>query len=48
MMFADANRAHLRGKLQDDEFARIQLPMEAGGGVAHQRRWLYGMRPAAK
>jgi hypothetical protein len=47
-MFVDVRKAHLNGKLQDDEFAYIQLPVEAGGGVVRLRRWLYGMRPAAK
>ena len=48
LMFVDVRKAHLNGKLQDDEFAYIQLPVEAGGGVVRLRRWLYGMRPAAK
>ena len=29
------------------EYAYVQLPLEAGGGVARLRRWLYGMRQAA-
>ena len=48
LMFLDVKKAHLNGKLQDDEFAYVYLPGEAGGGVARLRRWLYGMRPAAK
>jgi hypothetical protein len=48
LMFIDVKKAHLNGKLKDDEFAYVQLPPEAGGGVARLRRWLYGMRPAAQ
>ena len=48
LMFIDVKKAHLNGKLRDDEFAYIRLPPEAGGGVARLRRWLYGMRPAAQ
>jgi hypothetical protein len=48
LMFVDVRKAHLNGKLRDDEFAYIQLPSEAGGGVGRLKRWLYGMRPAAK
>ena len=48
MMFVDVKKAHLNGKLKDDEFAYVQLPEEAGGGVGRLRRWLYGMRPAAQ
>jgi len=33
--------------LDEDEWAYIELPEEAGGGVGRLRRWLYGMRPAA-
>ena len=48
LMFMDVKKAHLNGRLQDNEFAYVYLPEEAGGGVARLRRWLYGMRPAAK
>ena len=47
LMFIDIKKAHLNGKLSDDEYAYVQLPEEAGGGVGRLRRWLYGMRPAA-
>ena len=47
LMFVDVKKAHLNGKLKDDEYAYIQLPEEAGSGVARLKRWLYGMRPAA-
>ena len=47
MMFIDIKKAHLNGKLAEDEYAYVQLPIEAGGGVGRLRRWLYGMRPAA-
>ena len=40
MMFVDVKKAHLNGKLKDDEFAHVQLPEEAGGGVGRLRRWL--------
>ena len=33
LMFVDVRKAHLNGKLQDDELACIQLPVESGGGV---------------
>ena len=48
LMFSDVKKAHLNGKLNDDEFAYVQLPEEAGGGIGRLRRWLYGMRPAAQ
>ena len=48
LMFVDVKKAHLNGKLAADEFAFVQLPAEAGGGVGRLRRWLYGMRPAAQ
>ena len=38
----------MNGKVLDDKWAFVTLPPEAGGGVARLRRWLYGMRPAAK
>ena len=38
MMFVDVKKAHLNGKLKDDEFAYVQLPEEAGGGVGRLRR----------
>ncbi len=47
-MFLDVKKAHLTGKLREDEWAFVVLPTEAGGGVAPLRRWLYWMRPAAK
>ena len=47
LMFIDIKKAHLNGKLREDEFAFVWLPAEAGGGVGRLRRWLYGMRPAA-
>ena len=47
LMFIDIKKAHLNGKLVEDEYAYVQLPLEAGGGVARLRRWLYGMRQAA-
>ena len=47
LMFLDVKKAHLNGKLRDDEYEYVELPVEAGGGVGRLRRWLYGMRPAA-
>ena len=47
LMFVDIKKAHLNGKLTEDEYAYVQLPPEAGGGVGRLRRWFYGMRPAA-
>ena len=47
LMFIDIKEAHLNGKLAEDEYAYVQLPQEAGGGVARLRRWLHGMRQAA-
>ena len=47
VMFIDVKKAHLNGRVKESEFAYVQLPDEAGGGVARLRRWLYGMRPAA-
>ena len=47
LLFIDIKKAHLNGKLAEDEYAYVMLPSEAGGGVGRLRRWLYGMRPAA-
>ena len=47
LMFVDDKKAHLNGIVNEDEFAYVVLPQEAGGGVARLKRWLYGMRPAA-
>ena len=44
LLFLDVSN----GKVNDDEWAFVELPREARGGVARLRRWLYGMRPAAK
>ena len=48
LLFIDVKKAHLNGKVLEDEWAYVVLPAEAGGGVARLRRWLYGMRPAAR
>ena len=48
VLFMDVKKAHLNGKLGEDGWAFVVLPSEAGSGLARLRRWLYGMRPAAK
>ena len=47
VMFIDIKKAHLNGKVAEDEYAYVQLPHEAGCGVGRLKRWLYGMRSAA-
>lgn len=47
LMYIDVKKAHLNGVVEDETFAYILRPAEAGGGVGRLRRWLYGMRPAA-
>ena len=47
LMFVDVKKAHLNGKVKEDEFEYIRLPEEAGGGVGRLKRWIYGMRQAA-
>lgn len=41
LMFADVQKAHLNGKVGEDEFAYVQLPAEVGRGVGRLKRWLY-------
>ena len=45
-MLIDVKGAHLTGDVPEKVF--VLLPSESGGGVARLKRWLYGMRPAAK
>ena len=47
-MFLEMKKAHLNGKLKEDEWAYVVLPPEAGSGVARLKKWLDGIRPAAK
>ena len=47
-MLTDVKKAHLNGEVPEDEKVFVLLPSEAGGGVARLKRWLYGVRPAAK
>ncbi len=47
-MFLDVKKAHIDGKVREEEWFFVQLPSEASGGVARLQRWLCGMRPAAK
>ena len=44
-MFIDVKKAHLNGKVPDDEFAFVKLP---DGKIWRLKRWLYGMRSAAQ
>ena len=44
-MFIDVKKAHLNGKVLDDEFACVKLP---DGKIWRLKRWLYGMRSAAQ
>ncbi len=37
----------MNGRVADGEWAFVDLPPEADGGVALLKRWLFGMRPAA-
>ncbi len=32
-MFVDNKKAHLNGKVWEDQFEYVSLPVEAGGGV---------------
>lgn len=43
----DVRKAQLSGKLEQGEWACIELPAEAGGGVVRLCRWRSGMRRAA-
>ena len=45
LMFIDVKKAHLNGKVPEDEYAFVRLP---DGRVWRLKRWLYGMRPAAQ
>ena len=45
--FIDLKKANVTGKVAEDEYAYVQWPQEAGGGVGRLKRWLYGMRSAA-
>ncbi len=48
LMFIDVKKAHLNGMVPEGEWACVQLPAEAEGGIARLRSWLYGMPPAAR
>jgi hypothetical protein len=50
LLFIDVKKAHLNAKLEENEFAYVQLPAEAGAEsnkCGRLRRWLYAMRNAA-
>ena len=50
IMLIDVKKAHLNGVVGTDVWACIELPEEnyEEGKCGRLRRWLYGMRPAAK
>ena len=50
IMLIDVKKAHFNGVVGADVWACIELPEEdyEGGKCGRLRRWLYGMRPAAK
>ena len=48
IMLIDVKKAHENGDMLEDDKVFVLLPSEAGGGVARLKRWLHGMRPAAK
>ena len=48
IMLNDVKKAHVNGEVPEDEKVNVLLPSEAIRGVARLKRWLYGMRPAAK
>jgi hypothetical protein len=50
LMFIDVKKAHLNGVVEEGEDVYIELPPEANapGKCGKLRRWLYGMRPAAR
>ncbi len=50
MMLIDVKKAHLNGVVEEGEEVFVELleEAEAPGKVGKLKRWLYGMRPAAK
>ena len=50
IMLIDVKKAHLNGVVGEDEWACIELPDgdKLQGMCGRLRRWLYGMRPAAR
>jgi hypothetical protein len=49
VMLIDVKKAHLNGVVGEDDGEHfVRLPEEMGGGCGKLRRWLYGMRPAAR
>ena len=46
MLLIDVKKAHLQGRLKEDERAYIEIPGKPGV-CGRLTRWLYGMRPAA-
>lgn len=49
-MFVDAIKAHLNLRLKGDEMACVNFPGAwcESGKFGQPKRWLYGMRPAAR
>ena len=48
LMFIDIKKAHLNGKVPEEEFVFVEDPTDPSGSRCWRlMRWLYGMRPAA-
>ena len=49
MLFVDAKKAHLNGKVPENEYVYVEAPEGTSppGKCWKLKRWLYGMRPAA-
>ena len=49
MLFVDVKKAHLNGKVPENEYVYVEAPegTSSPGKCWKLRRWLYGMRPAA-
>ena len=47
-MLIDVRKAHLNGVCDEDVFIELPVEADAPGKCGKLKRWLYGMRPAAK